>query len=304
MKRVLLALALAGLGVGVAYAQPDILTDGVFIFHSPPGLVYTSDITDYCPVYAQYAITRCDQENPQVMSGTGAVWYVLAAWNDAKHWCGTEFGLGAYDPGIVGIAAYGQCPTSALVIPYGTWPGPNTGISLAAAGTPWDGNFQPVYWFGAYAYYPGLVPLTAHPGTGFGGFADCLTPPTSYPAYAYGAMGLYQTGVPACPPVPTQHVCCVGELCYLVLTADECAAMGGVYHPEWDSCGPPNPCEVIPVPAVCCIGHECFLVLEDECAAMGGIWHPEFPDCGPPNPCDIYTPAEPSSWGAIKAIYR
>ena len=43
---------------------------------------------------------------------------------------------------------------------------------------------------------------------------------------------------------------------------------------------------------------------EAQCADMGGIWHPEWGYCGPPNPCDIYTPAEPSSWGAIKAIYR
>lgn len=45
--------------------------------------------------------------------------------------------------------------------------------------------------------------------------------------------------------VPPVKVCCVGQDCY-VITEDECGSMGGVYHPEWDSCGPPNPCEATP----------------------------------------------------------
>jgi hypothetical protein len=40
-------------------------------------------------------------------------------------------------------------------------------------------------------------------------------------------------------------ICCVDEVCYFAL-ADECAAMGGTFHPEWDSCGPPNPCLATP----------------------------------------------------------
>lgn len=302
MKRVLLALALAGLGVGAAYAQVDNLTNGVFIFHSPPGLVYT-DTEDYCATYPQYGITSCDEQNPRVDSDGITVWYVLGAWDSAKHFCGVEFGLGNYNPALCAFVTDAQCPASALIIPYGAWPGPGTGVSLAAAGEPWDGNFIPVYYFAAYAYLPGQIPLAAHPGTGFGGFANCLTPPTSYPAYAYGAMGLFMDGIPACPPVPTQVVCCVGQECFLVYTEGECAGLGGVFHPEWTSCGPPNPCEEIPEPAVCCVGHDCYLVLEEECAIMQGAWHPEWRTCDP-NPCDIYTPAEPSSWGAIKAIYR
>jgi hypothetical protein len=45
--------------------------------------------------------------------------------------------------------------------------------------------------------------------------------------------------------VPTK-VCCVGQDCF-VITEYECTAMmGGVFHPEWSSCGPPNPCEATP----------------------------------------------------------
>jgi hypothetical protein len=37
-------------------------------------------------------------------------------------------------------------------------------------------------------------------------------------------------------------VCCVGHSCYLIHEV-ECAAMQGHWHPEWTTCGPPNPCD-------------------------------------------------------------
>lgn len=38
-------------------------------------------------------------------------------------------------------------------------------------------------------------------------------------------------------------VCCVGHDCYLITEA-ECAELQGHWHPEWTSCGPPNPCDI------------------------------------------------------------
>lgn len=304
MKRVLLALALVGLGAGVAVADPNDLSDGVFIAHYPPGIVYTIDPTDWCATYGQFAITHCEQQNNIIDNPNGAVWYVLAAWTDAdKVWCGVEFGMGNYDPYTLAFVGNGVCPTSALTIPYGPWPAPLTGMSLAATTQPWSGNFTPVFWFASYAYYPGQIPLAAHPGTGFGGFANCMSPPVGFPAICFGAMGLYAPGVYCCPPQPVPHVCCVGQDCYLVFEG-ECTQMGGVWHPEWDACVPENPCLIPQEPDVCCIGHECLFIFEQDCYAMGGNWHPEYDDCFDPNPCDMYTPVEPSSWGAIKAIYR
>ncbi len=37
------------------------------------------------------------------------------------------------------------------------------------------------------------------------------------------------------------HVCCVQLECQLTATSAECIVLGGVYHPEWDTCTP-NPC--------------------------------------------------------------
>jgi hypothetical protein len=81
---------------------------------------------------------------------------------------------------------------------------------------------------------------------------------------------------------------------------EDCAAVGGVFHPEWSSCGPPNPCQL---PHVCCVGHDCFLLTLDECTAQGGVPQPEFDSCEPQNPC-ANTPALPDSWGGLKNLYR
>jgi hypothetical protein len=65
-------------------------------------------------------------------------------------------------------------------------------------------------------------------------------------------------------------------------------------------------CEPNPCPAVCCYGdtwHDCMITLQADCEAMHGYWHPEWTSCEP-NPCEIYTPAENTSWGQIKAMYR
>jgi hypothetical protein len=284
----------------MAHAQPEILSDGVFITHYPPGSVYTN--SDQCEWYAQYAITDCAAQNPRFDAAHG-VWYVLAAWYSDKSFCGLEFGFGTYPVDAAGFLASGGCPSSALPIPSSEdWPGPNTGVSLAATSESWNGNLLPVYWFDMYSYYATVIPLGVNPATSFGGFANCLTPPVSYGAVAFGAMGVLMDGQAVCPPPPGQVVCCVGEACVLVFTSDECAGMGGVFHPEWSSCDG-DPCAPPPPVAVCCVVHQCYLVLEDECTVMQGAWHPEWTTCDG-DPCDIYTPVEPSSWGAIKAIYR
>ena len=39
-------------------------------------------------------------------------------------------------------------------------------------------------------------------------------------------------------------VCCIDiHYCIIVNTQMECEGQGGIFHPEWDNCGPPDPCE-------------------------------------------------------------
>jgi hypothetical protein len=117
-------------------------------------------------------------------------------------------------------------------------------------------------------------------------------------------MGLLQDGIECCPAEsPTQHVCCICEACVLVLSFEECAALCGVDHPEWHTCDG-IPCFVLCEYRACCVDNECFLVVECACDQLQGEWFPELEDCGPPNPCEIVTPVKPSTWGAVKALFR
>jgi len=196
-------------------------------------------------------IQTCDEQNPQLPTTVPALWYVVAAWSESKHWCGVEFGFGDYaNADNVIFVESNSCPPSALAIPTSGWPGPNEGIALAAYDVDWDGTFRPVYWFATYAYYelPSVIQLTANPATGFGGFANCAIPPASYAAVAFGALGIFADGVPVCPPEPVPHVCCAWDQCFLVMNEEECHELGGVWHPEWDICEP-NPCFLTPTGA-------------------------------------------------------
>jgi hypothetical protein len=205
--------------------------------------------------------------------------------------------------------------------------------------TPWEGNFQPVYFFEGYAYYylPAVIPVDVDPPTGVAGWGNCLTPPETFDAECLPAMGLLTAGESCCPPVP-EFVCCVGEDCYLVPDEQGCIDLGGDFYPDLTSCEP-NPCEPTPTgaccvgadcypdvtreeclemggeyqgddtgcepnpcAAVCCVCEDCYIATVDDCAELGGEFHPEWLSCEP-NPCPP-SPTDNTSWGTIKAIYR
>jgi len=64
-------------------------------------------------------------------------------------------------------------------------------------------------------------------------------------AYTTGWGGPWTLTYEITCPVQT-YVCCVDQDCYLFETEAECDALGGVWHPEWTSCGPPDPCDYTP----------------------------------------------------------
>lgn len=344
MKRVLLTLALLGLGVGMASAQMDDLTGGVFIAHHDPAMVASVPEEGYCQQYLDgFAITDCEGINANIDTIEPVVWFLLSAFPGGdKEWCGSEFGFGQYDPYNFIFTAWGACtPGGVLEIPTDAWPGPGEGVAVVTTDVPWTGNFMPVYYFEgyAYAYLPAVIPVDVDPPTLFGGWGNCLTPPTSYDAACYPAMGLLQAGEECCPSEP-EFVCCVGEDCYIT-TMQGCEDMMGEWHPEWDTCepnpclppptgaccvgeecsivtrdecadmmgeylgddtdcGPPNPCEYERF--VCCVCEDCYIATEDECVDLGGEYHPEWDTCDP-NPCPA-SPTDGTSWGTIKSIYR
>jgi hypothetical protein len=303
MKNLLLAFVLLGVGAAVASADENHLIGGIFICHHDPEIVYCVPMEGWCQYYIDnWKIEDCESQNPSIMTSDECVWFLLSAWPEVKTWCGTEFGLGDYDPYCYIFTSFGPCtPGGSLEIPTDYWPGPGQGTAIVTTDVAWHGNFEPVYYFTGYSYYVGapcLIPFDVDPPTGFGGWGNCEVPPQPFHTTCFPAMGILMPGVECCPSC-TPAVCCVGEACFVTLP-DECEGMGGVFHPEWPDCGPPNPCEYPRF--VCCVGEECYITTENECGDMGGEFHPEWVTCDP-NPC-LPSPAENTSWGTIKAIYR
>jgi hypothetical protein len=102
----------------------------------------------------------------------------------------------------------------------------------------------------------------------------------------------------ACTPDPCADVaaCCVGTDC-LLRSQTQCDLAGGSWH-AGVGCGPHHDCALL---RVCCVGTACYLAWPDECQALGGVFVPALAACAP-SPCPV--PAEPHTWGSIKALYR
>lgn len=348
MKRVLLALALLGLAAG-ASADPNDLSDGVLITHAPAGFVYSAGL-DYCAEYAQYAIGSCaEQINEMPITSSIAnptLFYVVAAWNEGKHWCGTEFGFSEGFNGLWYFVEYGPCLVNNLETPTGGWPGPGEGTAVVATTDQWDGNFVATYYFIGYGYYASLMQLDIDPAQNFAGMGNCDVPAQTWDAVCLGAMGVGQPGVYCCPPPPQDpEACCFPDGSCLNLLAYDCGVAGGETVPGALCEDDPYPCEIPDQPGACCNldTGECYFILEDDCNLIGGDFLGEGITCVPDNPCpippewaccvNIYecviltayecdqqngdffdgqtcdpdpcpTPADDSTWGSIKALYK
>ncbi len=192
-----------------AEAQSDYLGDGVLIAHHPQGIEFSAS-EDWCARYErEFRLSECTDQNPRIdldgNTGHSSIWYVLAAWPEEKTFAGCEFGFGQYNPDSYVFLDHGPCfQGNGLELPTSGWPGPTEGVALAAAGTPWSGNYVAVYWFAGYAYEEELIPLGTDPVTGFAGTANCAMPPMTWAAEELGALGLFRPGQSACPGSPIQ----------------------------------------------------------------------------------------------------
>ena len=267
MRWISFSLVLFGIAAPLAQADPQNLAGGALIAHYVPGLGMRYGPPSECESYASHGqITSCEEQtnSVQVSNYLLVTWYVVAAFEEDKEWCGVQFGLGEYDPRIMGIFDWSACyPGSGLEIPSAGWPGPGEGIAFVTTDTPWTGNWKAVCMFAGYAYSyfgSGVMPLVPDPSVSqpFAGFANCDTPPLAWDA-ELGGFGINEPGTWACWGWEN-YVCCVGNECAIVGDEEECIALGGAFHPEWDDCGPPNPC--------------------------------------------VSTPVSNASWGSIKALYR
>ena len=198
-----LSVEQADLRSSAAPSDSSELAGGVLIAHHAAGMTYTSDEPPEGwggRYLSQHQITSAAQQVNRIDATDRAVfWFVLAAWNEPKTFCGVEFGLGNCDENAFAIAQYFNCGTSSgpspLEIPFGNWPGPNSGIAVVIPNGSWIGNYVPIYGFAGYAYAPGtLIPLRTHPDAGIGGWADCSVPARFVPITCFGAMGILRNG--------------------------------------------------------------------------------------------------------------
>ncbi len=250
MRRLLiLTLLVAGTAFGVG-ADEGNLSGGVLIAHHNADIQYSVGL-DFCDLYsAGNNLASCeDQINRIDINGTQdvSVWYVVAAWDEPKIWCASEFGLGDFNVEAYYFVDWGVCLPNNLEMSTDTWPAPNQGTIVVATDTRWVGNYLPIYYFAGRAYYVDVIPLSEDPSQSFGGFGNCSVPAESWDA-ELGGMGLFTDGIHLCPPDAT-HACCdpiTGE-CWLY-TEEECSAANGTWLPDMDTCDP-DPCVPTP-PAV------------------------------------------------------
>jgi predicted outer membrane repeat protein len=254
------------------------LDGGVLIVHSPPGIQWSAG-ADWCQLYNdEHQLTSAGQQNSRIdpIGAETSVWFVLAAWEEARRFCGADFGFGGYDPAVMEFVNAGPCfPDVGLEIPTGNWPGPDEGVAIITTTTAWSGNYVPLYWFAGYSYAAGQIPLSVNPTTGNASFGSCSAPVVSYEATCVGALGINSDGVDCYPPLGL-YACCVDQVCS-PMTLDNCVASGGEWMPPNEGCDP-NPCFEY---ACCAADGTCTLTLSSDC---GGDWLVGQLVCDP-NPC-------------------
>jgi hypothetical protein len=202
-------MCLASLSAYSALADENDLSNGVFIAHYVPEIVWTETL-DPCEAYEAHAISSAEEQLNRIDTDSLSTWFVLSAWCEDKCFLTFQFGFGDYEPAAYAIYRFGACaPGEYLELSGPGWPCPNTGtaVTAAQAGISWEGNYLPIYYFSGYSYgLETVIPLGLDPSAyPFGGWVNCLPPPEleSFPAAAFGGMGINTDGIYAEPPAPS-----------------------------------------------------------------------------------------------------
>jgi hypothetical protein len=281
MKTLALAPILLLVLVTGSYAGPNA---GVTL--TPMGNVSGAETNgDVCGTIGAQLPAVCEDMNPNAAPDIlGVEWYIAVAAGNGLCFNTIVFGIGDYDPYACYVAGYGPCSPDLgpLEIPSAGWPGPHSGTAVSWAPNCLCGDLVPVYYFGFYVYYGGgPVPFgNFYPGNS-ATVVSCTSPPEEDPITDPNDDGFF--GIIGCGDDPGHT---------------ECKQVGpilGACCVDMDGDGGPETC----FPDVS--EEDCFEVLD------GMVWFPETPceNPGEPGwPCDPTTPAEQTTWGQIKSIYR
>ncbi len=185
---------------GLVLAGPN--EGGTLILHANPGLVFTSDIQNYCGMAAldscSAAITSVPWE-----PGTRIVFHALAAFPSGSRprLKSVSFGI-QYDPERFVMSARGTCADFEL--PDGAWPATGTGTAQSWTTGAQSGVLTETYWFAGYAYSEQegedstSVSLIPHP-LQHGVFVDDSFPAEVDTIAGYGTLGFGMAGALPCP---------------------------------------------------------------------------------------------------------
>ncbi len=238
MKQLLRSLMFLCLVVSMPVADSVDLSDGVFIAHHPLGLVYTTG-DNYVQRYdSEFQLLDVSNQNCRIQCeiGQARVWYIVAAFAEAKEWCAVDLGLGEYNESHFAIVDHGPGVSNTLRRYAGGWPGSESGISIYTTDASWSGQTALIYYFGGYVYGETVIPIVNNPKEEILGFISCEERSTDFAAYAGGAMGILTEGVKVYPPgMPDPVVCCSEGNCLLLQPA-ECAEIEGTLHETLFNC--------------------------------------------------------------------
>lgn len=310
MRCLLVFWALLCLAVA-AEADPNDMHGGVLILHAPD--FSEAGNWDWCDQYhntghpdAPFGIASCDEQvNTAPVTGSSYehnLLFVVAAWHEPKVWCGVQFGIAPEFDGLWYFIEYGPCHEDCLELSTDGWPGAGEGTAIVGWKLPWEGNFEAVYFFKGYSFEDTRLPLGLDPTHDFAGFGNCDEPAQVVAATCLGAVDISSdgTGTYCCPVPPGEpEACCFTDGHCEMLNNYDCLHSGGEFY--GGDCDPVNPCPSPPPVGACCLDTgECFYIAQQDCEMIGGDWFLG-EDCDR-NPCT--TPAERTTWGKIKALYK
>jgi hypothetical protein len=185
---------------GLTLAGPN--EGGTLILHANPGLVFTSDIQNYC---GMSALDSCSAAVTSVPwdPGRRIVFHAIAAFpaGSSPRLKVLSFGID-YDPTKFVMAARGTCAD--FEIPGVGWLAPGTGTSQSWTTGTRTALLTEAYWFAGYEYSEQegedstSVALIPHP-VQHGVFVDDAFPSEVDTIAAYGRLGIGRAGsVPCC----------------------------------------------------------------------------------------------------------
>jgi hypothetical protein len=304
MKQFLLLTVALCLTFGSAQAGPN--SNGAIIVHTNDSYTYNS-LTVCTTTLGQPA--NCAAAITTTSKATAAVVWFMAAFlpTASPAVASVYFGINFDDVNLDPSTKFAPCgPGGTVEAPDTGWPGNAAGNSVGL-GSPVVGNtlFR-FYYFKVDEFLGSAGPFlcsAVNPTGGFAAFYDNGFPPAQDDITSFGCVRWYAAGQNNCPQVQASGACCLPDGSCTVTAQIDCAAPG-IWHSEWTTCTPINPCPQ-PQAACCATNGSCTITAQAACAAPS-VWHADWPSCDA-NPCPqpplpaptLLTPADAANCVAI-----